>query len=345
MQSTSALNAISTNAQPKLPITHASTAFMTRARFAGARRPHATNTRIRSADPQKTAGSMPRRRRFTLTALSSRPEIRSRKGAVKVQFQGRQRDHTPREVPPRIRPPRSRGARLHDAERQQLAPRRPNLDLGVHLRADAAVVARRPPAVLDLDVGVRVDGVLPVLPEPVLVQARVEVVPGQHLGVVALPGGVPVEVDGGAGEPLVRGGHPAVVGEVLGPAVEAAARAPYLLDDPADPTVTAGEQSLDDPGAAVVVAEPDRPPVPLVGADVLAELAEPFVGGLVVELRGPLERRVRLRHEAADRDGAPDVVAAGDLATLGDHLLREVRDLEDVLVGLGRQAAHEVELD
>ena len=63
-----------------------------------------------------------------------------------------------------------------------------------------------------------------------------------------------------------------------------------------------------------------------------------------VELRGPLERRVRLGHEPADRDRAADVVAAGDLAALRDHLLREVGDLQDVLVGLGGQAAHEVEL-
>ena len=103
-----------------------------------------------------------------------------------------------------------------------------DLDLGVHLRADAAVVARRPAAVLDLDVGVRVDGVLPVLPEPVLVQAGVQVVPGQHLGVLALADGEPVEVDRGAGQRLLGGGGPAVVGEVLAPAVEPAAVAPDL---------------------------------------------------------------------------------------------------------------------
>ena len=134
----------------------------------------------------------------------------------------------------------------------------------------------------------------------------------------------------------LAGRDPAVVGEVLAPAVEPAAVAPDLLDDRADPAVAAREQSLDDAGLAVVVAEADRPAVPLVGADDVAQLLQPLVGGLVVELGGPLERRVRLGHEAADRDRAADVVAAGDLAALGDHLLRQVGDLEDVLVGLGR---------
>ena len=55
-----------------------------------------------------------------------------------------------------------------------------DLDLGVHLRAHAAVVAGGPAAVLDLD-GVGVDGVLPVSPQPVLVEAGVEVVPREHL--------------------------------------------------------------------------------------------------------------------------------------------------------------------
>src|SRR4051794_1682008 len=298
MQSTSALNAMSTNAQPKLPITQPSTAFMTRARLAGARRPHTTNTRMRRADPQKTAGSMPCERRFTLTTLSSRPEYRSRTGAVKVQFYGRQRGRYPHRTVRPTPPPRTP---LHDGEGKQLAARRPDLDLGVHLRTDAAVVAGGPAAVLDLRARVRVDGLLPVVPQPVLVEARVQVVPRQHLRVLALPDGVPVEVHRCAGQGLLGGRGPAVVGEVLGPAVEAATLAPYLLDDPADATVTAGEQPLDDPGTAVVVAEPDGPPVPLVGAHVLAQLPQALVGRLVVELPGPLERRVRLWGEPAPR--------------------------------------------
>ena len=131
---------------------------------------------------------------------------------------------------------------------------------------------------------------------------------------------------------------------MLAPAVEAAAVAPHGLDDLADAAVTAREQALDDAGLAVVVAEPDGRAVALVGADRLAQLGQAGVGLLGAELRGPLERRVRLGHEAADRDGAADVAAARDLAAGLDDPLGELGDLEHVLVGLGGQAAHEVEL-
>src|ERR1035438_4084310 len=104
----------------------------------------------------------------------------------------------------------------------------PDLDLGPHLRAAPTVEARVPAAVLDLDV---VEGVLPVLPQPVLVQARVEVVPGQHLVLLTLAGGEPGNVDR-----LVRQGdlgtpHPAFIAEVLAPAVEPGTVTPGGLDD------------------------------------------------------------------------------------------------------------------
>ena len=171
------------------------------------------------------------------------------------------------------------------------------------------------------------EGVLPVRPQPVLVEAGVEVVPGQHLVVVPLARGEPGEVDAGAVESALGRGDPAVVGEVLAPAVEAAAVAPHLLDDPADAAVAAREQSLDGAGLAVVVAEADGAAEALVLTDRVAQLLQPLVGGLVVELGGPLEGGVRLRHEAADRDRAADVVATGDLTALGDHPLGEVGDL------------------
>src|SRR5437016_2004096 len=149
-------------------------------------------------------------------------------------------------------------AALDDGERQEFLAGGADLDLGAHLRADAAVEARGPAAVLDLDRAVGLQRVLPVLPEPVAVQARVQVVPGQHLGVLAFAGGVPVEVDRLVRQRLLGRRDPAVVGEVLAPPVEAAAVAPDLLDDPADPAVAAGQQALDDARLAVVVAEADR---------------------------------------------------------------------------------------
>ena len=53
---------------------------------------------------------------------------------------------------------------------------------------------------------------------------------------------------------------------------------------------------------------------------------------------------MRLGHEAADRDGAADVLLPAGLPAGLDHLDGEVGDLQHVLVGLGGQPAHEVEL-
>ena len=226
-------------------------------------------------------------------------------------------------------------------QREQGAAGWADLDCGAHLWADAAVEARRPSAVVHLDLS---QSVLPVLPEPVAVQPSVEVIPGQDFGVLALAGRVPVEVDDVAGQCRRRRGDPAVVGEVLAPPVEAAAVLPGRADDPANSAIAAGEQSFDLAGLAVVVAEPDRPGVPAVAADGFAQLGQPGVNGLVVALRRPLERRVRLGHERADRHRAPDVAMSGDLAPSVDDLLGQVGNREHVLVGLGGQPAHEVEL-
>src|SRR5690606_36375379 len=98
------------------------------------------------------------------------------------------------------------------------------------------------------------EGVLPVLPEPLAVETRVEVVPRQDLDLVALTQRVPVEVDGLVGQRLVRARGPPLVGEVLAPAVEAAAVLPHRADDLADPAVAARQQTLHDGGLALVVA-------------------------------------------------------------------------------------------
>src|SRR3954466_2141755 len=116
---------------------------------------------------------------------------------------------------------------LDDAERQELATGGARLDLGSHGRADAAVVAGRPPAVVDLDL---TDGVLPVLPHPVLVETGVEVIPRQHLGELALTRGEPIDAEGGVSERLGRAPLPALEREMLAPAIEPAAVLPDLAD-------------------------------------------------------------------------------------------------------------------
>src|SRR5690606_1724688 len=114
---------------------------------------------------------------------------------------------------------------------------------------------------------------------PVLVETGVEMVPGHDLVIGALAGGVPVEVDAGAGQCLRGCGLPALVGEVLAPAVEPGTVTPDLLEDPADATVASGEQSFDGAGLAVVVAETDRAAVLLVVAHDVAQLLEAGVRG------------------------------------------------------------------
>ena len=64
MQRISVPAAISTNAQPKLPITQLRAFPMTEPRLVGANRPQPTKPAISAAEPQKTAGSTSLRYRF-----------------------------------------------------------------------------------------------------------------------------------------------------------------------------------------------------------------------------------------------------------------------------------------
>ena len=170
-----------------------------------------------------------------------------------------------------------RWRRRPDGQRQQLLAGRADLDVGAHLRADAAVEARRPAAVLDLDL---VERVLPVLPEPVLVQAGVEVVPGQHLVVASRSRVVYQSTSTGWSASAVVGARPSSARSEkcsLQPSKRPPS-SPDRADDRADPAVAAGEQALDDAGLAVVVAEADRAAVLLVAADRVAQLLQPGVG-------------------------------------------------------------------
>ena len=169
-------------------------------------------------------------------------------------------------------------------------------------------------------------------------------IPRQHLGMLTLARGEPVEIDRLIGKCGLGGRGPALEVEVLAPAVEARALTPGLQDDPAHTSVTAREQAFDDPGLAVVVAEPDGLAVLAIGPDGIAQLRQSRISGLVIELGSPLEWRMRLGHEAPDGHGAADIATATHLPTDADDLGCQPRDLQDVLIGLRRQPAHEVEL-
>src|SRR5689334_12865050 len=220
----------------------------------------------------------------------------------------------------------------------------PNLDLGAHGRTDPAFITRRPATIFHLARALGRDGILPVLPQPVAVKARIQVIPREHLAVVTFARSIPCKIHRLPGQRLVRASLPALEREVLAPAVEPRAIAPCRQDHGAHPAVAAGQQPLDQAGLPVVVAVPDRLAVAAVRAQRAAERVQPCVHDLRRALSRPLEGRVRLGHEPADRHRAPDIAPPGCLPPGRDDLARQLRDRHHVGVGLGRQAAHEVQL-
>ena len=85
------------------------------------------------------------------------------------------------------------GGQVADGTRgNKVRPVGPIWSIGAQRRADAAVEAGCPTAIVLLEFGQRV---LPVVPEPLLVQAGVEVIPRQRLIGVPLAGRVPRQID------------------------------------------------------------------------------------------------------------------------------------------------------
>src|SRR6202046_3407314 len=109
------------------------------------------------------------------------------------------------------------------------------LDLGPHGRAHPAFITRSPAAIFHLRRGLGRDRVLPVLPEPVTVEACVQVVPGEHLTVITLARSVPCQVHRLPDQGSLRRAQPPLVGEVLAPPVEPPAIPPRGHDHAAHP--------------------------------------------------------------------------------------------------------------
>ena len=79
----------------------------------------------------------------------------------------------------------------NNGQRQQFLTRWSDLDVGAHARAYATVVTRCPTAVIEFGL---IEGVLPVVPQPLLVQPGVEVVPRQDLEFLTFSDGVPRKI-------------------------------------------------------------------------------------------------------------------------------------------------------
>src|SRR5580658_5408023 len=134
---------------------------------------------------------------------------------------------------------------------------RAHLDLGPHRRTDPAFITRSPAALFHLGYALGSDRVLPVLPEPVAVEACVEVVPGEHLTVITFARSIPCQVHRLPDQGRLSRAQPPLVGEVLAPPVETPAIPPRRQDHAAHSPVTAGEQALDLARPPVVIAEAD----------------------------------------------------------------------------------------
>ncbi len=170
--------------------------------------------------------------------------------------------------------------------------------------AGPAVVARGPPAVLEAVLG---QGLLEVLPQEVPVQPGRDVVPGQHLVLVAVAVHVVVEDQARPLERLL----PQTEVEVLGPLLEGPPGPPHLLHDRPHAPVAPADDALGRRGLGVVPAQREAP-----GA-AAASCSSPTLRRSSSHrvLPEPLERGVGLGHEAPHRGRHRHVavVAAADL--------------------------------
>src|SRR6185503_17752994 len=121
---------------------------------------------------------------------------------------------------------------------------------------------------------------------------------------------------------------------VVGPAVEARAPALRRLDHVGQAAIAARQDALQERHLGVVPLELDAAPAELAAEEALAGARL-----LDAELPGPLEGRMRLRRERGDARGDTEAPARG-----GGDAPGQLGDADDVLLGLAREADHEVQL-
>ena len=220
----------------------------------------------------------------------------------------------PVRAPPLLRP---RRARAPAARRRRSAaaatPGGPDLDVGAHLRADAAVEARGPAAVLDLAPPASAScqsSQSQSLSRPESRWSQGSTSSCSRSRVVYQATSTPL------GRQRRRRRRPSTGRRRSARSSRRTARRQRHTCSmtAADAAVAAGEQSFDDAGLAVVVAEADGLAVLAVGRGSPRAASPAGRRSSRVELGGPLERGVRLGHEPADAtrcSGCP--VAPGGL--------------------------------
>src|ERR1700733_4239129 len=140
----------------------------------------------------------------------------------------------------------------------QALPGGPHLDFRTHSGTYPAFITRSPAAIFHLGRALGSDGVLPVLPQPVAVKTRVQVIPGEHLTVITFARSVPCNIHRLRGQRRFGAASSLLEREALAPPVDPGAGPPRCQDHGGDPAVPARQQALDERGLPVVIPEADR---------------------------------------------------------------------------------------
>ena len=131
----------------------------------------------------------------------------------------------------------------------------------------------------------------------------------------------------------------AVVKEIR-PAIKFRPVPPCLIERRCKAPVAARKDALNHGETRIVIVECDR-----AVRNVLFEQLLTPLKFLNRQLSEPLKGSIRFRHKTGDRNGHLAAALAANLRVEINDLLRKLRDSDNVLIRLRRQAHHKVELD
>lgn len=126
----------------------------------------------------------------------------------------------------------------------------------------------------------------------------------------------------------------------IGPAIELGSVLPGLIENRSQPAVTTGKHAFNNRQAGIVVVKRNRSI-----CDVLLEQTLTTFKLRNRQLPKPLERRIWFRHEAGHGYRNLNPTTPLNLCIEVDDLLSQFCNTDDILVSLGRQSHHKIELD